>query len=153
MSWQTSITSIEPNKILVRGYALDEMMGRLSFGEAAYLTPRANLILVGATRKERRFALTVTEQGTSWLSATATRLVPALTGSKIQAVWAGLRPKTPDNYPILGLLAPWENVLVAAGHNSVGIILSAISGQCMAELVATGHMPPLIQPFSAERFS
>src|ERR1700704_7166178 len=37
MSWQTSITSIEPNKILVRGYALDEMMGRLSFGEAAYL--------------------------------------------------------------------------------------------------------------------
>src|SRR3954471_21243000 len=37
MSWQTSLTSIEPNKILVRGYALDEMMGRLSFAEAAYL--------------------------------------------------------------------------------------------------------------------
>ncbi len=35
--WQTSITSIEPNKILVRGYPLDEMMGRLSFAEAAYL--------------------------------------------------------------------------------------------------------------------
>jgi citryl-CoA lyase len=37
MSWQTSLTSIEPNKILVRGYPLDEMMGRLSFAEAAYL--------------------------------------------------------------------------------------------------------------------
>jgi citrate synthase len=35
--WQTSITSIAPNKILVRGYPLDEMMGRLSFAEAAYL--------------------------------------------------------------------------------------------------------------------
>ncbi len=35
--WQTSITSIQPNKILVRGYPLDEMMGRLSFAEAAYL--------------------------------------------------------------------------------------------------------------------
>lgn len=35
--WRTSITSIEPNKILVRGYPLDEMMGRLSFAEAAYL--------------------------------------------------------------------------------------------------------------------
>ena len=33
MSWQTSLTSIEPNKILVRGYPLDEMMGRLSFAE------------------------------------------------------------------------------------------------------------------------
>ena len=37
MSWQTSLTSIEPNKILVRGYPLDEMMGRLSFAESAYL--------------------------------------------------------------------------------------------------------------------
>jgi citrate synthase len=37
MSWQTSLTAIEPNKILVRGYPLDEMMGRLSFAEASYL--------------------------------------------------------------------------------------------------------------------
>lgn len=35
--WPTAITSITPNKILIRGYALDEMMGRLSFAEAAYL--------------------------------------------------------------------------------------------------------------------
>lgn len=35
--WQTGLTSIAPNRILVRGYALDEMMGRLSFAEAVYL--------------------------------------------------------------------------------------------------------------------
>ncbi|HEY7288757.1 MAG TPA: citryl-CoA lyase [Vicinamibacterales bacterium] len=35
--WQTSLTSIEPNKIQVRGYSLDEMMGRLGFAEAVYL--------------------------------------------------------------------------------------------------------------------
>ena len=35
--WRTALTQIEPNKILVRGYALDEIMGRLSFGEAIYL--------------------------------------------------------------------------------------------------------------------
>lgn len=35
--WSTALTSIEPNKILVRGYPLDEMMGRLTFGEAIYL--------------------------------------------------------------------------------------------------------------------
>ena len=33
-NWRTSLTCIEPNKILVRGYPLDEMMGRLTFGEA-----------------------------------------------------------------------------------------------------------------------
>src|SRR5882762_10487321 len=35
--WQTALTAIAPNKILVRGYPLDEMMGRLSFAEAVYL--------------------------------------------------------------------------------------------------------------------
>src|SRR5256714_12993946 len=35
--WKTSLTCIEPNKILVRGYPLDEIMGRLTFGEAIYL--------------------------------------------------------------------------------------------------------------------
>src|SRR5947208_3904122 len=35
--WHTSLTSIAPDKILIRGYALDEMMGRLTFAEAVYL--------------------------------------------------------------------------------------------------------------------
>ena len=35
--WQTALTSIESNKILVRGYPIDEMMGRLTFAEAVYL--------------------------------------------------------------------------------------------------------------------
>lgn len=35
--WRTALTDIEPNKILLRGYAVDELMGRLTFGEAIYL--------------------------------------------------------------------------------------------------------------------
>src|SRR6202008_2001617 len=35
--WKTALTSIAPNKILIRGYPLDEMMGRLSFADAVYL--------------------------------------------------------------------------------------------------------------------
>ena len=35
--WHSSLTEIAPNKILVRGYPLDEMMGRLGFAEAVYL--------------------------------------------------------------------------------------------------------------------
>src|SRR3984893_9332544 len=35
--WRTALTSIAPNSILVRGYPLDEMMGRLSFADAVYL--------------------------------------------------------------------------------------------------------------------
>jgi citryl-CoA lyase len=35
--WATGLTYIEPNRILVRGYRLDELMGRVNFGEAVYL--------------------------------------------------------------------------------------------------------------------
>src|SRR5437899_12809571 len=35
--WRTALTSIAPNSILIRGYPVDEMMGRLSFAEAVYL--------------------------------------------------------------------------------------------------------------------
>src|SRR5215471_13962072 len=35
--WSSALTEISPNKILIRGYPLDEMMGRLTFAEAVYL--------------------------------------------------------------------------------------------------------------------
>ena len=35
--WQTALTAIAPNKILIRGYPVDEIMGRLSFADAVYL--------------------------------------------------------------------------------------------------------------------
>jgi citrate synthase len=35
--WRTALTCIAQNKILVRGYPVDELMGRLTFGETIYL--------------------------------------------------------------------------------------------------------------------
>jgi len=35
--WKTALTFTAPNQILVRGYPLDEMMGRISFADAVYL--------------------------------------------------------------------------------------------------------------------
>ena len=36
-AWTTNLTSISPNKILVRGYRLDDLMGKVSFGDVTYL--------------------------------------------------------------------------------------------------------------------
>jgi len=67
-------------------------------------------------------------------------------------MWAGLRPKTPDNLPILGKTPSLDNVYLAVGHGSIGVMLSAITGKSIAELVVTGQTPELIAPFSLERF-
>jgi citrate synthase len=42
-TWRTAITRIQPNEILIRGYPVDELMGRLSFAESIYLTLRGEL--------------------------------------------------------------------------------------------------------------
>jgi citrate synthase len=42
-AWSTALTHIEPNIIEVRGYPLDELMGRLSFAEAIYLLLRGEV--------------------------------------------------------------------------------------------------------------
>jgi glycine oxidase len=122
------------------------------FGNAIYLVPRGSNILVGATKEETGFDMQVTDKGISWLHTTALKLLPALRTSKIEHTWAGLRPKTPDNQPILGSLPNWENVILATGHNSVGILLSVITGQAIADLIRAGKMSPVIKPFSFERY-
>lgn len=41
--WKTAITEIEQNKINLRGYPLNELMGNISFAEAVYLALRGEL--------------------------------------------------------------------------------------------------------------
>ena len=122
------------------------------FGEAAYLAPKQDgTVVVGATREEVGFEKHLTAGGVAWLLSTAGRLIPSLEPSAIEQMWTGLRPKTPDNLPILGQATGWENVTLATGHGSVGIMLSAITGQTIAELLTTGATPALIRPFALER--
>lgn len=125
----------------------------LVFGEGVYIFQRGRSLLVGATKEDRGFDLEADAKGTAWLRETARRLVPQIGQSQPTSIWTGLRPKTPDTRPILGFLPTWENVAIAAGHNSIGIILSGITGEIMAELLRTGQLPALAQPFSADRFS
>lgn len=122
------------------------------FGEAAYLAPKQDgIVVVGATREEVGFDKQLTAGGVTWLLSTASRLIPSLEQSAIARMWAGLRPKTPDNLPILGAAPGWQNVTLATGHGSVGIMLSAITGKTLAELLVNGVAPELIRPFALNR--
>ena len=85
--WRTALTSIEPNKILIRGYALDEMMGRVSFGEAVYLLLTGELPSRDAGRLVEALLVSSIDHGTTPPSTLATRNV-ATTGAPIRAAAA-----------------------------------------------------------------
>lgn len=42
-NWKTAVTKIEPNKIVVRGYRLDQLMGKLSYPQMIYLLIKGEL--------------------------------------------------------------------------------------------------------------
>ncbi len=43
LQWKTAITKIEPNKIMVRGYPIDKLMGKITFSQAIYLILKGEL--------------------------------------------------------------------------------------------------------------
>lgn len=81
--WRTALTAIEPNKILVRGYPLDEMMGRLSFGEAIYLLLVGELPTAGIGKLVEAMLVSFIDHGPTPPSTLAARNV-ATTGATLR---------------------------------------------------------------------
>jgi citrate synthase len=88
--WQSSLTEIEPNKILVRGYPLDEMMGRLGFAEAVYLLLMGELPTPAIGRMLNAVLISSIDHGVTPPSTLAARNV-ATTGAPLKdCVAAGI---------------------------------------------------------------
>ena len=82
----------------------------------------------------------------------ALELFPQLEHAKILRTWTGLCDLSPDYSPILGKTAV-ENFHLSAGWGTYGFKAAPIVGVTLAQEVATGRTPDLIQPFALERFA
>jgi sarcosine oxidase subunit beta len=81
----------------------------------------------------------------------AMELFPQLERARLLRSWAGLCDLSPDYSPILGV-TDVENFHISAGWGTYGFKAAPIVGKTLAELVATGRQPELIEPFKLERF-
>ena len=117
-----------------------------------YIVPRTNgRILIGSTVEDAGFDKRVDAETIRRLHQTAIDLVPGLKQARILEDWAGLRPGTPDDLPILGGTAI-PGYFVATGHFRDGILLAPITAQVMAQVI-TGKKPDYdLTAFSAGRF-
>ncbi|HMC32598.1 MAG TPA: glycine oxidase ThiO [Candidatus Angelobacter sp.] len=118
-----------------------------------YIVPRTTgKILVGATVEDVGFDKTVTPSTIQDLLKAATLYLPELASAPIIQSWAGLRPGTPDDLPILGL-TDTPGVFVASGHFRNGILLAPVTAKIMAEIM-TGKQPSFaISAFAPSRFA
>jgi glycine oxidase len=117
-----------------------------------YIVPRSSgKILVGATVEDRGFDKTVEAATIHGLAKAAARYLPELESATTLESWAGLRPGTPDDLPLLGPTdAP--GIFIAGGHFRNGILLAPITAKIMADLITRRPQQPEITPFSPARF-
>jgi len=78
-------------------------------------------------------------------------LMPALSKMRLLRQWSGLCDMTPDFSPIMGV-TPVDGFLVDIGWGTYGFKAGPVSGESMAELIATGTTPEIIATFDLARF-
>jgi citrate synthase len=138
--WATALTYIEPNRILVRGYPLDEMMGRLAFGDAVYLLLTGELPSPSIGRLMDAMLVSFIDHGATPPSTLAARNA-ATTGSSLRgAVAAGVlgfgRYHGGDALACRQLLD--EGLAIARTGKSLAETATIL----VDRLVTTGEIPP-----------
>jgi glycine oxidase len=118
-----------------------------------YLVPRSDgRLLIGATIEDAGYDKRTEIDTIQRLHDAAVKLVPALAQARRHEIWAGLRPGTPDELPILGAtLTP--GYFVATGHFRDGILLAPATARVMAQLAMAEKPEHDLAAFSPQRFA
>jgi len=90
LSWKTALTKIEPNRIWIRGYRIDDMMGRVSFAQMVFLLLKGEIPSSNTGKLIEAILVSSVDHGTTPPSALSAITV-ASTGAALNAsVAAGI---------------------------------------------------------------
>ena len=129
-------------QIITLSGAAEPVCERIVASERVYLVPRPDgRLIVGATMEEQGFDTRVTAGGVHELLREAYRALPDIAELELAEAIAGLRPGTPDNRPLVGP-GRLEGLVLATGHWRNGILLSPITAEAVAALLAGEPVPP-----------
>jgi glycine oxidase len=118
-----------------------------------YLVPRSDgRLVIGSTLEDVGYRKDTEVTTLQRLFEAAVELVPGIAKSRRHEAWAGLRPATPDELPILGETSV-SGYFLAAGHYRDGILLAPVTAAAMSKIVV-GESPRVdLTQFSPQRFA
>ena len=117
-----------------------------------YLAPKKDgRLIIGATVEEMGFDETLTAGGQFELLRCAWEVLPGIYDLPVLESWAGLRPASRDDAPILG---PTEvkGLVMATGHHRNGILLAPITAKAIGDYLLNGTITDAMRPFFLDRF-
>lgn len=123
------------------------------YSPRGYIVPRSDgRLLAGSTTEHVGFDKRTTDEGLRSILSAAIEIAPAIASLPVTAAWAGLRPRAPDNLPVLGPCAEIEGVFYATGHYRNGILLAPVTGELIARAMVDHVVGPSLNMFSPDRF-
>jgi glycine oxidase len=121
-------------------------------GGACYVLAReSGEVVVGATVEEMGFDTSVLAGPVYTLLRDATACLPWLAECRFVEAFAGLRPGTPDNAPLVGPAGP-DGLVLATGHYRNGVLMAPVTAAAVTAAV-TGTGDEVFTPFPADRFA
>ncbi len=148
---------VRPVKGQMLALAMDPaapLLSHVLWAPGSYLVPRKDgRLIVGATTEEKGFETALTAGGQLALLTNAWRALPGIEELTILEQWAGLRPGSRDDAPILGPSPEVEGLIYATGHHRNGILLLPVTTALISALILRGERASLALPFGAERFA
>lgn len=113
------------------------------YRDGRYLVPRADgHVLVGSTLETAGFDKSTTAEAGRALHTFALETWPALRAASIERQWAGLRPGSPGNLPVIARHPEVDNLLLNAGHFRYGLTMAPAAAELVAALLL-GNLPAL----------
>lgn len=70
----------------------------------------------------------------------------------VAAMFAGLRPCTPDTLPLIGAVPGQPGIYAATGHGTLGVTLAPATARALTPLVLHGGQRSELDPFALDRF-
>lgn len=86
--WKTSITKVEPNRIITRGYSIEDLIGNLSFPEMVYMLMQGTKPSDNESKMLEAVLVSFCDHGTTPPSTQVSRLM-ASTGSPLNTCVSG----------------------------------------------------------------
>ncbi|HET9424157.1 MAG TPA: FAD-dependent oxidoreductase [Gemmatimonadaceae bacterium] len=114
--------------------------------------PRATgQVLIGSSRELVGRDASLNRAVLARMLARAVAFMPALAGVSIVRTWIGFRPATEDKLPLIGWWPDVPGLLVAAGHEGLGITTATGTAEIIAALVTGGASDIDPAPFTPTR--
>ena len=112
---------------------------------------RGELVMGGSTDPYGLYSTRSTLDFKEGLMAHMLELFPCLANVKVLRQWAGLADMTPDFSPVMGE-TPVDNYYIDAGWGTWGFKATPVCGKRNAEMLASGKVPAILEPFRLSRF-